>query len=247
MRPLPRCAVGVLVALSVLPAARAQGRLAFGGVPAVGSFAEFAMTIEQEGKLSTGRYRVACLEKTRIDGIDHLWCEVARAKGQKLRVIRILLPEADVAASDTPLSSAREVIYQDAGKKAMRASGAALQSVVSLLASVQGDAPLTYASEGREDLTLPDGSRVTAFRKSGQTDISLPDHDRTRVESTIWVVKDIPFGVCKRVVITTEGKGAAERKKVETLVLTGHGMKGAQSQVIGPIVAFNPLDLLLGK
>lgn len=247
MTRLPRrLAFTVLALLAASPGLRAQGRLAWNEPPAVGSWAEFKMEIVDGPKTSHGTYRLSALGKARLEGEDLLWCEIVRTKGKKTRIIKVLLPERQIAASDAPLSVAKEVVYQDAGKVAMRAAGAELASVVSLLEGMQGGGPMTFESAGRDEVALPDGRRVPALRKLGRTEVKLPGQEETQVTCELWVVKDVPFGVVKRVVTTVRGSGATEERKVETLTLSSHAARGAASRITGEVKPFNPLLLLLG-
>lgn len=226
---------------------RAQGRIAWNDAPTVGSWAEFDMTVVKDGKTSSGSYRLACLEKRRFEGVDYLWCEIARAnEGKKPRIFKVLIPQDSIASSDKPLSQARQVVYQDGDKVPMMAEGSTLASVVEILDAIQGDVPLTYESSGRDEVKLPEGKSVTAFRKVGTVEITPPGQEKTKVTSEVWVIRDVPFGFVKRVITTESGSGATGSKSVETIVLRREGSTGATSQITGTPKPFNALDLLLG-
>ena len=240
--------VPLLVATATLPTVAAgQGRISWNGVPAVGSWAEYALTVTQDAKTSSGSYRVACVGRERRGGADLLWCEIVRTKGDKARVIKVLLPEDATTGTDDPLARAVEVVYQDGTKSALRAEGATLQSVVSLLQTIQGDEPMKFDSEGREEVALPGGKKTVAFKKTGSSTIELPGQDAVEVTSELWVVRDVPFGVARRVVTTTRGSGVTEEKKVETLELESSGGSGAVSRITGPIKPFSLMELLSGR
>lgn len=244
-------AAAPLLALVLMAAggttASAQGRLSWNGTPAVGSWVEMTLTVEEEGKTGSGSVKVSCIGKERRAGVDHLWIEIVRAKGKKRRVLKILLPESAVATSDDPLSLAAEVVYQDAGKSAMNASGSQLASLVELLKTIQGDTPLQHASSGKETIELPGGKSAPAERLKGATAVTLPGRAETRVQSEIWTVREVPFGIAKRVVTTTEGSGATATRKVETTALAASGTTGAATEIKGTVRPFSVLDLLSGR
>ncbi len=229
----------------VLPSmASAQGRLSFGEIPAVGSYADYRVIVTKNGDSSRGgSSRIACLSQETIGGTSYLWCEVSRLKGKKRRTFRILLPRSEVNRSDEPLSIARKVIYQESGKAAMLAEGATLGSLVTLLQSIQGEASLRHASSGRAVLTLPDGKEVKTFRKQAEADVTLPNGARTHVESEVFASRSIPFGVVKRIVKTKKGDKA---EKTELYELVRTGPSGAKSYITGQVKPFNLLELLLG-
>lgn len=244
---LSRFFASVSAVILGVAAGRAQGRIAWNDAPSVGSWAEFDMTVVKDGKTSSGSYRLACLEKKRISEVDYLWCEIARAKGgKKPRVFKVLLPLDSVASSDKPLSVAREVVYQDGDKAPMTATGSTLSSLVQILDGMQGDTPLAYESNGREEVKIGEAS-VNAFKKVGTLEITPPGGEKTKVTSEVWVAKDVPFGFVKRVITTETGSGATAMRTIETIVLRGKGTTGATSQITGTPKPFNALDLLLGS
>lgn len=236
----------LLLAASATPAA-AQGRLSWNGTPAVGSWVEMSLQVVADGKASSGSVKVSCLAKERRGGVDHLWIEVVRVKGKKQRILKLLLPESAVAGSDNPLSLAVEVVYQDAGKGAMKASGSQLASLVSLLETIQGETPLTHEPAGKEKLALPDGTSVSAERLKGVTEVTLPGHGKTSVQSELLTVPQVPFGIARRVLTTTEGEGVTATQKVETTTLAQFGTTGAATEIKGEVRPFSVLDLLSGK
>ena len=240
MRKLPLL---VLMGLTASPSLLAQGRLAWNEAPAVGSWAEFTLTSVKGSKTSTGAYRVKCLGRARVGEVDHLWIEIVRDKGSKTRTFKFLLPESEVATSDTPLRSAVEMIYQESGKSALRAEGSQLSALLTILEAIEGDTPLTYQPQGREKIVLPNGTEAQAFRKSGAGEVTLPGREPTAVESDLWVVREVPFGVAKRTVTTTEGTGATALVKIETLELTDWGTTGAKSEIQGTVKPFSLMEL----
>lgn len=226
---LPALALALL--FTALPAA-AQWEIFAEAPPAPGSWAKFQMArTKMNGHVDHSEVTISVTGAEKRDGVDLVWLEISPTKwlgSKKKGAVKFLIP-ANMTREQASrlLTSAKEIIFQEPGKKPYFMTPKDVVSLSSKAGYVQSS---TLTPSGEETVTLPLGEfkcRRAKLHGSIVFDPPFVAKQVNTLDGSVLYEDQVPFHVVRLAWQETSVKKEETEVEQKSMTLISHGATGA--------------------